>query len=258
MVHTAFWTDIQVIDHYSIEDKFFHLYLMTNDKTTQVGIYPLPMKVMSFETGFTTDDIQLMLERFKKDYGKILYSKKTQEVTVLHSLQYTILKGGKPVSDLMKRELSTVKDGKLILATYKEMKDFWASSRRKFDQEIKRIFEQELASRDLMTSPKIENLFQMNEDNQILSSGTDTPKDSEEHVLERYIQYFQKQGNLSHGEVTANNILTIFYGDMIDLVTPHVQKQLDKWEKTFSKSIILEALQRSASKSHPLSYTASI
>lgn len=44
VVDTAFWTNMQVIDNYSIEDKYFSLYLMTNDKTTQVGIYPLPKK----------------------------------------------------------------------------------------------------------------------------------------------------------------------------------------------------------------------
>lgn len=93
VVDTNFWTDMQVIDNYSIEDKYFFLYLMTNDKTTQVGIYPLPKKVMSFETGFNSDVIQVLLDRFSENYGRIIYSQETQEVTVLHSLQSTILKG---------------------------------------------------------------------------------------------------------------------------------------------------------------------
>ena len=39
VVDTDFWTDMEVIDHYSPEDKYFYLYLITNGKSSQVGIY---------------------------------------------------------------------------------------------------------------------------------------------------------------------------------------------------------------------------
>src|SRR5699024_2189176 len=150
IVETSFWTDMQVIDHYSVEDKFFYLYLLTNDKSTQIGIYPLPKKVMSFETGFTTDVIQVLIERFSKNYGKILYSEKTQEITLLESLQFSILSGGKPVKDLLEREITKVKDGSLILATYEKMKEHWLHSKRKFDLTIMDLFENEMTSRGIM------------------------------------------------------------------------------------------------------------
>src|SRR5699024_5676973 len=118
IVDTSFWTNMQVIDQYSVEDKFFYLYLLTNDKSTQVGIYALPKKIMSFETGFTTDVIQVLIERFSKNYGKILYSEETQEITLLESLQFSVLSGGKPVKDLLEREITNVKDSRLIIATY--------------------------------------------------------------------------------------------------------------------------------------------
>lgn len=124
IVDTSFWTDMQVIDNYSVEDKFFYLYLLTNDKTTQVGIYPLPKKVMSFETGFTTDVIQVLLDRFSENYEKIIYSEKTQEITLLDSLEFSVLTGGKPVSDLLDRELTKIRDDDLIRETYKYMKNF--------------------------------------------------------------------------------------------------------------------------------------
>src|SRR5699024_7338462 len=150
IVETSFWTDMQVIDQYSVEDKFFYLYLLTNDKSTQIGIYPLPKKVMSFETGFTTDVIQVLIERFSKNYKKILYSEKTQEITLLESLQFSILSGGKPVKDLLEREITKVKDGSLILATYEKMKEHWLHSKRKFDLTIMDLFENEMTSRGIM------------------------------------------------------------------------------------------------------------
>lgn len=155
VVDTAFWTDMDVIDNYSVEDKYFYLYLMTNAKTTQVGIYALPIKVMSFETGYTVDVIRVLLERFNSKYKKIIYSNSTQEVTLLHSLQTTILKGGKPVSDLLEKELTRIKDGNLILDTYYAMKEFWELSKRKFDKTIKELFEIELLNRKLLNNNDI-------------------------------------------------------------------------------------------------------
>ncbi|MDN6730992.1 MAG: hypothetical protein L0L39_02290 [Atopostipes suicloacalis] len=150
IVNTAFWTDIQVIDHYSVEDKYFSLYLMTNDKSTQLGIYSLPKKIMSFETGFTSEVIEVLLNRFSEKYGQIIYSEKTQEVALVNSLSYSILSGGKPVSDLLKREFRLVKDGQLILATYQQMKSFWESSSRTFDHTVQELFENELRKRAIL------------------------------------------------------------------------------------------------------------
>lgn len=66
VVDTVFWTDAEVIDSYSIEDKYFSLYLMTNEKNDPAGIYPLAKKVMSFETGFEVEWIEIFLSDLKK------------------------------------------------------------------------------------------------------------------------------------------------------------------------------------------------
>lgn len=65
VVEVRFWTNPYVIERYSVEDKYFILYLMTNPATSQVGIYRLSKKVMSFETGYSTDVINVLLDRFE-------------------------------------------------------------------------------------------------------------------------------------------------------------------------------------------------
>lgn len=152
VVDTKFWSSMDVIDKYSVEDKFFALYLMTNERTTQSGIYSLPKKIMSFETGFTQEVIQVLLDRFCKKYKQIIYSEKSQELSLVKSLEYSILKGGRPVTDLLKRELRQIKDGDLILATYQSMKNFWEISSRNYDHTIQSIFEEELEKRKLLPS----------------------------------------------------------------------------------------------------------
>lgn len=152
VVDTDFWTDMDVIDFYSPEDKYFYLYLITNGKSSQVGIYSLPIKVISFETGYSAEAVQVLLERFSEKYKQIIYSKETQEVTILNSLRFSILKGGKPVKDLLEKELGLVKDGSLIQATYENMVDFWELSKRPFDKTIEATFETELKNRRLMNA----------------------------------------------------------------------------------------------------------
>lgn len=276
IVDTDFWTDMQVIDNYSVEDKFFYLYLLTNDKSTQLGIYSLPKKVMSFETGFTTDVIQVLLERFSDTYHKIRYSEATQEVTILESLQFSVLTGGKPVQDLLEREISKVKDDQLILATYESMQNYWQLSKRKFDHTIMRLFEKELTSRQITfsaTTTQKQNQNQKQSQNQIHShshnhnhnqessptSRQPTKIDvAEETIVKRYLQVIQEASPHLKRKITYQNILEVFYEELIGPVSPEVKVRLDQWAVYYPKSFILEALHRSLKAQKPIAYAASI
>jgi len=268
IVDTAFWTDMQVIDNYSVEDKFFYLYLLTNDKSTQLGIYSLPKKVMSFETGFTTDVIQVLLERFSETYKKIRYSEDTQEVTILESLQFSVLTGGKPVQDLLEREMSKIKDDALILATYESMKQFWQLSKRKFDQTIMALFEKELTSREVSftkreTQKQNQKQKQSHSHTHLHSQSQhhnqeSSPTSREKSLVDRYIHAIKESSLHSDRHITYENILEVFYEEMIGRITPEVTVRFEKWEAIYPKSFILEALHRSIKAKKPIAYAASI
>lgn len=147
LVQTGFWTEPEALERYSVEDKYFMLYLMTNPATTQLGIYRLSKRLMSFECGYSVEMITELLDRFENDYQMLVYSEQTQELTLKYSLTYTIIKGGKPVTDCLAKELTQVKDVKLILETYHAMLDYWLKSNRNYDQIVKQLFEIELAKR---------------------------------------------------------------------------------------------------------------
>lgn len=290
VVDTDFWTSRQVIDTYSVEDKFFALYLMTNGRTTQAGIYSLPKKVMSFESGFTTDVIQVLIDRFSDKYGEIVYSEKTQEVTILRSLSYTILKGGKPVSDLIERELRAVEDGILILETYKAMQEFWESSPRIFDRTIQALFEAELITRELIL-PQNENDNQNEKQNDNVNDNVnDNHNDNEESLgtnrslkqtpnrkpnqdtnrsmiidteeeqiaIEQYIKYLKHKKPALDQIILTEDVLCVFYKELLGEVTLEVQEKFKAWEIKLPKSIILEALVRSEGKFKPISYAGTI
>jgi len=121
IVDTQFWNDDKVIDYFSPEDKLFMLYLMTNPHTTQLGIYSINEKVMAFELGYSNDTISVLLDRFENKYKIIKYSKTTKEIAIKNFLKYSIIKGGKPVEDLLKKEINQVKDKSLISFVYENL-----------------------------------------------------------------------------------------------------------------------------------------
>lgn len=113
MVDMAFWTDSKV-DEFSPEDKYFMLYILTNPFTTQLGIYEISIKQAAFQMGWSVDAFNVLLDRFENKYHMILYSKSTGEIAIKNFLRHSVIKGGKPVEDCIRKEMSRVKNKKLI------------------------------------------------------------------------------------------------------------------------------------------------
>lgn len=122
IVDVQFWNDDKVLEYFSPEDKLFMLYLMTNPHTTQLGIYPINKKHMSFELGYTIDVINVLLDRFENKYKMIKYSNETKEIAIKNYLRHSIIKGGAPVRDCLIKELKQVKDKTLISYVFGNIK----------------------------------------------------------------------------------------------------------------------------------------
>ena len=110
-IHTSFWSDpfIQDLDN---DHRLFYLYLLTNERTKQCGIYEISKKQMSFELGYSIDKVSKLLAYFIK-VGKILYSETTKEVALKNWMKYNGSTSPKVVS-CIKSELCSVKDRVLI------------------------------------------------------------------------------------------------------------------------------------------------
>lgn len=123
LVSTGFWTDDKVVDKFTPEDKYFMLYLLTNPHTTQLGIYKLNVRYAAFETGYSEDTIKSLLDRFEKHLRIIYYSERTGEIAIKNYLIYSIIKGGKPVADLLWKEINDVKNKELVTKVFDHIKD---------------------------------------------------------------------------------------------------------------------------------------
>lgn len=197
IVSTSFWEDSKVVDRFSAEDKYFMLYLMTNPHTTQAGIFKLPYRIAGFETGYTTEVIKVLLDRFQSKYGVIAYSTDTQEVAVLNSLKYSIVKGGKPLTDCIKSDLNLVESNDLIIAVYQHLKDWWSMSERNVDKQIRDIFATELQRRKV---PK-----------EVYDNDNDNDNDNEESYHDSYHDSSTNRdvspsNNSSHQSLSVNQL----------------------------------------------------
>jgi hypothetical protein len=79
-LHTTFWTD-PFVEELTQEQKLFYLYLITNTKTKQSGIYEISKKYIAYETGFSIKEVNDLLQFFQEK-GKIDYSAEFNEIMI--------------------------------------------------------------------------------------------------------------------------------------------------------------------------------
>lgn len=116
-IHIDFWQDELVVE-LSAEDKYFFLYLMTNNKTTQSGVYRINRRIMAFDLGWDLSQVDKLLERFVK-YGRIAYNPEFSEIMVTNWLKYN--KAASPkVAKVLDRELKDIKTERFKLEVIRQ------------------------------------------------------------------------------------------------------------------------------------------
>lgn len=170
MIHTEFWDDPKVVEEMTPEDKFFFLYLLTNSNTTQIGIYQITKKQMSFDTGYSIESINSLLDRFIRHHELVIYNPETREIAIKNWGRYNFNRGGKPILDCVKAELKLVKDESMInyvgdRIERREIKDLYDTQTTRGQEEEKEEEEEEeeyTVVRDLFDHYISKNIIQHN------------------------------------------------------------------------------------------------
>lgn len=100
----------------SPERKYFYLYLLTNEKTKQCGIYEITKNQISYDTGYNIDTVSILLKYFV-EAKKIAYSMNTSELAIKNWNKYND-NTSPTVQKLVKQELARVKNKTLIEYLY--------------------------------------------------------------------------------------------------------------------------------------------
>lgn len=114
-VSVTFWAD-PFIQSLTPEGKYFYLYLMTNTRTTQCGIYEITVNQICFETGYNPETVNKLIAQFEK-LGKIKYSKNTNEIALKNWSKYNYSDSPK-VLKCIENELVGIKNRVLIQYVY--------------------------------------------------------------------------------------------------------------------------------------------
>jgi hypothetical protein len=89
---------------------------MTNDKTTQCGIYETSIRKMSFDTGYNQETVVKLIDFFQ-EMNKVRWSKETNEICLLNWAKYNDSTSPK-VQACIDKELLKVKNRVLIEYLY--------------------------------------------------------------------------------------------------------------------------------------------
>lgn len=100
-LHTTFWKDKRV-GEWSKDQKLFFLYLLSNDYTTQCGVYEFNLRYATFELDMTAEEIKTNID-FLVSEGRIVFNEKSEELMIVNWLKYT-------APDLLKSQRSSTKN----------------------------------------------------------------------------------------------------------------------------------------------------
>ena len=116
-LYTEFWSDSFVLE-LTPEEKYFYLYLISNSKTTQCGIYEISKRIIETETGYNRDTVEKLIKRFC-DYNKILYCDDTKELMIINWIKYNTPNNVNAIKCVHK-ELSKVKHKEFLKILFKK------------------------------------------------------------------------------------------------------------------------------------------
>ena len=114
-ISVSYWSD-SFVGELTPEQKYFYLYLMTNDKTTQCGIYETSIRKICFDTGYNSETVHKLLDFFEQK-NKIRFSKETNEIALLNWVKFNDSNSPKVLA-CVEKELKQVKNRVLIQYLY--------------------------------------------------------------------------------------------------------------------------------------------
>ena len=102
-ISTKFWSDPGVVQNFSPEDKYFFMYLLTNEHTTLCGTLNIGTKMMANETGYSEETIKALIERQYTVHKTILFSQEDNEILIRRWCKYNWTSSPKLVEKLNKQ-----------------------------------------------------------------------------------------------------------------------------------------------------------
>jgi len=115
-IDIEFWQDEFILE-LSPEHKLTYLFLLTNRRTSQCGIYNIGLTIAQLELKFSEEKIQEHL-KFFQEKGKILYSEENKELMILNWYKYNNIHNHKNIRICINKELKRIKTTEFVNTFY--------------------------------------------------------------------------------------------------------------------------------------------
>lgn len=102
-VDAEFWTDPDVVDNLTPEDKYFYLYLLTNPHGNCAGCFQISVKQIADELGYSRETVERLIERFVSVHKMIDYDKENKEILIIKWGKRHWTKSDKHISAVKKK-----------------------------------------------------------------------------------------------------------------------------------------------------------
>ena len=212
VVDTEFWTHPNTED-FTSEDMYFMQWLLTNPFTTQLGIYSISLKDSANQLRYSKDALLSLLERFQDVYGVIIWSPSTKEVAIKNFLRHSIIKGGKPVEDCIKKEMTKVKNKSLIYQVFDHITD-----REDLNETVRKI----------ISEYENENDNENDNDNEVSCNDSSTIREIVGYLNLKTGCHYKHTTNATRTKIEAR----IKEGFTIDDFKEVIDKKVDEWKGT--------------------------
>ena len=195
-VQTKFWSDTKIVDDFTPEDKYFYLYLLTNEKSNQLGCYEISIKKMCVDTGYNEETIKKMLDRFENVLEVINFDSKTKEIFIKNWHKYNWLDSD-TTRKCIEKEFNLVKSNKLkdfinpLYAPYMPL----GSNKKKKEKEKEKKEEKECVCNSKVSSNSSNNTHPTTHTdilNYCLSVFKDYKKEELQDVAKKIFEYYVK------------------------------------------------------------------
>ena len=194
-VHIDYWQDGFVLD-LTPEEKYFYIYLMTNSKTSQCGIYELPKRIIETETGYNRETVDKLLNRFI-EYKKIVYCEETREVFLMNWIKHNKIVSPK-VKKCVYEELKKIKSMDMVNLFFKQCEEYGYTldkNELKINMGIDRVS---------IPIPQVEHNFEYGYGEKEKEKEQEKQKDDEEEItysVGRFIKLYEQNIGLVNGIV---------------------------------------------------------
>lgn len=263
-VDIEFWQDEFVLE-LSSEHKLTYLFLLTNRRTTQCGIYNVGLTIAQLELQFSEEKIQEHL-KFFQEKGKILYNPDNREVIILNWHKYNNIHNHKNIRICINKELKRVKTTEFITAFYeickeicKEEPEFLKEIFKEveiYDERLKAEVERETKERKELNDtnerkeiPKVKAVKEEEAtgenakvNQQGNHKGSNKEKGSGDHK-ENYKEHSRESNKENIDKPQNKNMVLQCFKNNFHLPSPIEMEKLNQWVEDMGEALVLKALE---------------